>query len=379
MRRLRSLLADAWPSARALRRAAILGATAAAAFGVTSALASFGASVTGGPATYASKQIFPGSRTTSAWDLRDTSSGTESNQTSNLSTAGDLRYYATSSWPTAFDSVHYLDFDFSSPLPGGLSISGATFNFNMTTGSTSNPACFYIEVRRASTNTVLATYGSAGSPLSCPASTGFVATTTSIPIVTSSDIANDLRIRVYEKTSTSAATFTDLATVSGSTSAAPFTVNWKKYTDQSSGSPVATTWPLVAADSAQYTTVNNWATSFSSTRYLKFTFPGYVATSAVVTAATFTHSYKAATSGDNVCWYLEVYNGSTLIGTHGSSASPISCNSTTSFVTDNVSVPEVNTVTEANNVVVRVYVKDATGARKSIDDVDTLTLNYYVD
>jgi hypothetical protein len=48
-------------------------------------------------------------------------------------------------------------------------------------------------------------------------------------------------------------------------------------------------------------------------------------------------------------------------------------------VTDSISIPEVNTVTEANSVVIRVYVKDATGSRKSIDDVDTLTLNYYYD
>ena len=55
------------------------------------------------------------------------------------------------------------------------------------------------------------------------------------------------------------------------------------------------TWPLLtAADSAQYTTVNNWATSFSTTRYLKFTFPGYVPTGVVVTSATFSVLYSAA-------------------------------------------------------------------------------------
>ena len=82
------------------------------------------------------------------------------------------------------------------------------------------------------------------------------------------------------------------------------------------------------------------------------------------------------TVGDNACWYFEVYNGATLIGTHGSTASPVSCNNTGSFVTDTVSVPEVDTVAEANNAVVKVYMKISTNKGKTLHDRATLTINY---
>ena len=82
------------------------------------------------------------------------------------------------------------------------------------------------------------------------------------------------------------------------------------------------------------------------------------------------------TVGDNACWYFEVYNGATLIGTHGSTTSPVSCNNTGSFATDTVSVPEVDTVAEANNAVVKIYMKISTNKGKTLHDRATLTINY---
>jgi hypothetical protein len=100
-----------------------------------------------------------------------------------------------------------------------------------------------------------------------------------------------------------------------------------------------------------------------------------VPTGATAISGTFKHSYKSATSGDNTCWYFEVYNGATLLATHGSSVSPVSCNSTSSFVTDTVSLPEVNSVTKANNLIIRVYV-DNSGFRKSSHDLATAKIDY---
>ena len=103
--------------------------------------------------------------------------------------------------------------------------------------------------------------------------------------------------------------------------------------------------------------------------------PGAI--NSVVTAATFDHSFKSSTSGPSSCYYFEVYSGATLLATHGSTSTPVSC-ATTSFVTDHVTLSEVNTDTLANSVVIKVYVKNS-GSSKTIDDLDTLTLTYYLD
>ena len=74
-----------------------------------------------------------------------------------------------------------------------------------------------------------------------------------------------------------------------------------------------------------------------------------------------------------------VYSGASLIGTHGSSGTPYSCNnSTVTFVTDAISLPEVNTAARANTLFVRVYVRNSS-SRKSVDDVDTVSVTYSLD
>jgi hypothetical protein len=379
MERLRSVLSDSWPSRKALRRAAILGATAAAAFGVTSALASFGVNVVGGPGTYVSKRVFPGARTTSAYDFQDVSAGSTGTSVSQEKAFADALIVTTGNWASTFSTTRYVDFDVNAPLPGGTTPTSVNFNFRIIPNASGDTASYYFEVRRASTGAVLGTYGSSASPVASVTGSVYNTTSTAINDVTSSDIANDLRIRVYVKESSSKPIKIDMATVSGSSPYASFTLYPKAVTDASTGTPTTTTWELESADTATYTDLSNWPTTFSTSKYLRFTFPAYVPTGAVVSSATFNHSYKAATSGDNICYYVEVYNATTLIGTHGSSTTPYACNSTSSFVTDSISIPEVNTVTEADNVVIRVYVKDVTGSRKTIDDLDTLTLNYYYD
>ena len=76
---------------------------------------------------------------------------------------------------------------------------------------------------------------------------------------------------------------------------------------------------------------------------------------------------KSATAGDTTCWYFEAYNGATLIGTHGSSGTPVSCNATTSYVTDTVSLPELATAAAASNLVLRVYLRNSGSGKASVE------------
>jgi hypothetical protein len=76
---------------------------------------------------------------------------------------------------------------------------------------------------------------------------------------------------------------------------------------------------------------------------------------------------------------METYNGLTLLGTHGSSGTPISCNTgSTTFSTDNVVLSELTTVANANNLTIKVYMKES-GNKKTQIDLARLNVNYYLD
>ncbi|MDQ6793763.1 MAG: Ig-like domain-containing protein, partial [Chloroflexota bacterium] len=139
----------------------------------------------------------------------------------------------------------------------------------------------------------------------------------------------------------------------------------------------ATTVTITIASTA-YVSSSGWATTFNGSRYLKLTFPAYVPAGSVVTSATFRHEYRSATAGDTTCYYFEVYDGATLIGTHGSAGSPISCNATSSWLSDAFVLPEVNTPARADNVTIKLYVRNS-GGRLSQHRTATLGINYSLD
>jgi hypothetical protein len=203
-----------------------------------------------------------------------------------------------------------------------------------------------------------------------------VTVSTPIPSVSSTDLANDVTIRVFGQHTSNRAARIDAANVTGTVFSSPYTQYSQIFVDAADTSAATTRWgPAVPGDGAAYQTAGNWAASFASTRYLTFSFPAYVPGGGVVTGASIDHSYKSATSGDTSCWYMEVYNSSTLLATKGSTGTPLSCNSTTSFVTDTVSIPEVNNPNKANNVVIRIYARNS-GSRRTDHDLVRLNLIY---
>jgi hypothetical protein len=371
------------PGGRALTRwGALIGAALAAFVTVTGALAGFSSSSTGGPMSVSSKRIFPGVRSTSAWDIRDASGGgAETNSTDPLSYA-DSVLKTTNNWTTAFASNRWLEFDFNNARAGGVPISSAQFNFTFAAGNAGVTACFYFEVYRASSGTLLGTYGTSGTPAACTTGTTQQTTTTTVGEITNTDVLNDLRIRVYGRTSTNNRAMTiDLATVTATTSFGTNVTAFESvYRDQANGTLTTTNWSVATGnDSTNYQSVSTWATTFAAARYLKLTFSPDVPTGSVVTSATVDVWYRPNNNSDTVCWYMEVYNGATLIGTHGSSGTPISCKTgNATYQTDNVSIPEVNSVAAANNLVIKIYMKDS-GLRRSQIDLAQANLSYYLD
>jgi hypothetical protein len=344
---------------------------------VSSVLATLSDSGSAGSNTVTAGRIFSGARTTTAWTMSDASSGSASVQNDVLSYAGDARTKTTGAWATTFAATRYFELTFQPVLAAGVSISTIVFNFDYRPSATSSNACFYIDVRTASTSTVLATYGSSGSPLGCNATTTLASVSTSIPIVTTTTSANDLAVRVYMTNSgTTKTVVIDRATVSGTTPYQAFTLFQKQYVDRSTGTAATTIWPFSTNDATSYTSASNWSASFTSTRFLGFTFPAYLPSGATVSAASVTRMYHTVGSSDTICWYMDVLNGASLIGTHGSTGTPISCSSSNStFVTDTVTLAEVNSAAIANNTVVKLYNKSS-GTNKTVDTLVLLSVTW---
>ena len=122
---------------------------------------------------------------------------------------------------------------------------------------------------------------------------------------------------------------------------------------------------------------SGWGIAFATDRYLGFSFPSYVAAGSVVSGGTFHLSYRSLDSAGTTCYYVEVYEGASLVATHGSAGAPVSCNSGAGYVADNVALPEIDSVARANSLTIRVYMRDSAGARSQIN-LATLTVDYYL-
>jgi hypothetical protein len=196
-----------------------------------------------GTAVFGTKALFPGERVTPAFAVSDASSGSAVDRSSPFTAAGDGLTATTSAWSAAFDGSRYLEFDLNSSLAGGVAVSGATFNLRVASGD-AGQSCFYLEVRRISTGAVLATQGSSGSPAGCVTGTSASTFAVSIGGVSSTDIANDLRIRVYGRESLAGPMVVDLATVSGSTPYQTFTLSPVVFRDAADTTPDVQPWAL---------------------------------------------------------------------------------------------------------------------------------------
>jgi hypothetical protein len=377
---------------RPVRWGAVIGSALASFAVVSVSLAGLNSLATGGPQTIVSKRIFPGPRSIPGQDLRDASSGAEANKSDEESYA-DAIVVATGT-AIASGTNRYLEYTMNSGRPGGLSVSSPVFNFRLASagGAQAGNACFWFEVR--SGGSVIGTHGSYASPAGCSTGTTQTTFSTAIPEVTGTDQVNGLVVRAYpwETGGKTKVVNVDLATVSGSTPYAAFTAYEIQYVDDTSGTPATTPWSLATVDATAYTAASNWPSAAPvTTKYLKPTFEPFVPTGSVVTGATLTNVWRASaavTNGGSLCYYLETFNGATSLATHGSSGSPQACtNSGTTFTTDTVSLPEVNTVAKANGLVIKLYYWISPlcggggnpGCVKSVTDRAQVTFSYYLD
>ena len=168
--------------------------------------------------------IFQGSRDTVAFSVTDTSSGSSTDGSNSYAFASDGRYFSTYAFGSSFDSNRYIELDLNSPLPAGLSVSSGQLSLRFSGGSGGTSSCIYVEIRRASSGSLVSTHGSSGSPLGCSSGTSFSTVSPSLSGVTTTDIANDLRVRIYASDSAAGALRLDAVTIGGSSPYASFTL-----------------------------------------------------------------------------------------------------------------------------------------------------------
>jgi hypothetical protein len=319
----------------------------------------------------------PQTISTSAWNLRDASAGgAESDQSDATAFASDSRTVTTGNAPTSFSTSNYLVFDYNAPLASSSTVTGSpTFDFRFAAQGPPRTACFYLDVRRASTDAVLATHGSAANPVGCVSGTTLQSFSTALPEVSSAAIANDLRVRVYVQQDKSKSIDVDRATVSGTGSQGSFSLFERSFHDRADGTDTDLSWPLAGVGNTVYTTLSNLLGSLLPARYMKLTFPSYIPAGNTVNNGNFVFRYRS-NGGGTSCYYFEVLQGSTVIGTHGSSGSPVSCNSSsTNYVTDTTALPEINSAAKANGAIVKVYERNS-GLAKVDTDRAELQINF---
>lgn len=312
--------------------------------------------------------------TTSAWDLRDASGGVEVNESDPVAFRADALELTTTQPPTTFRANRYLQIDFNGPLPTSVTPSATSFELRFAAGRAASAACFYLDVRRASTNAVIGTHGSAAAPVGCVTGTGQTAFSIALPEVNSATIANDLRVRMFMRATGSVAPVVDVATARITGPLGTATLYDMDLTDRLDAVNTDVGWPLASLGGNAHRSASPWPTAFGTTRYLRLTAPSYVPPGSQVTGASFVHRFRRVASG-TVCWYLQVLRGTTVIGTHGSPASPISCTTGGAYRTDRVSLPEINSPARANGTVLKLYVRSSTGRRSEHDHAE-LTIDY---
>ncbi len=315
--------------------------------------------------------------TTSAWDLRDSSAGGSAvNVSDPIAFASDGRTVATSTPPTSFSTSRYLEIDANGPLPTNASPTSADIQHALRRRRRLEHGLLLlrpsagVDQRRARHPRQRRQPGrmrhrdraddlldGAAGAFPRPRSQTICALASM-----SGDREGRLRSSIRQRSRSSV-------------SQGAFALYDEVFTDRLGGGATTDTWPLVASGDPTYVSASTWPTAFSSSSYLQLTFPAYVPGGATVSGGSFLHRFRRSGGGGSACWYLQVLQGTTVIGTHGSATSPISCTSGNSYRNDTVSLPEINSPALANGVVLRVYVRSSTG-RSTEHDQANLTINY---
>ena len=224
---------------------------------------------------------------------------------------------------------------------------------------------------------VIGTHGSSAAPVACQATTTVQQTSTPLPEVTSSDIANDLRIRIYGVHTNSRRHARRPRRRLGqhdrrAVHALRDDLHRRRRLDPGDGA-------LADRDRGRRRAPEQreLADGVQRARYLKVTFPAYLPATATVTSAQLVHTFRPATASATACFYLDVLQGTTVLATYGSATTPY-CATGAAYTTTTIALPVLNTAARVNGAIIRMYVR-TTNARRTQHDQFRLDVGYAVD
>jgi hypothetical protein len=138
--------------------------------------------------------------------------------------------------------------------------------------------------------------------------------------------------------------------------------------DSSSGAEVDRSSSFAFPADSLTTTTSAWSTAFASDRYLEFDLNDSLAPGVAVSAATFDFTFASSGAGQ-ACYYFEVRRISTgaVLGTYGSSGSPVGCVTGTTLTSFSTPIPSLATTSIANDLRVRLFGKESGSAAMVID------------
>ncbi len=362
---------------RALVAAAVAVAALAAGTGVT--LAAFSDTAVNSANTMTAKRIFPGVRSTTGWTVSDAADGSAADRSDPTVAVDGVRFDTAGGWSNAYSATRYVTFDMSGGRAAGLSTSSVALQMDIGSDGGADTVCYYFEVYRKSTSTLIGTHGNSTTPAACVTGSTIQSTTTSLPEVTSTDIANDLSVKIFAKESANHSMRIDRVAITGSTPYNTFSLFRTSTIDAADGSAATTQWAPANSDLSYLETGGNFPGTFTSTKYVDATFPSAnIPAGSTITSADISLKYKAQGAGKALCLYFEAYSGATLVGTTGSSGSPWCSDTANNWKTDTITLSGVDTVGEVNGLRVRIIGQAAGGSRGQFDLIELRT-NYYLD
>jgi hypothetical protein len=130
---------------------------------------------------------------------------------------------------------------------------------------------------------------------------------------------------------------------------------------------------VLAGDALTRQDATTWATTFGA-KNAEWNYDGHLPAGIAVSGVNFNLKLVGVTATDNICVYVATYVNSTntLISDHGAASAV--CDAT--GAQRQVSLPEITTTDQLNDLTVRAYVRDATAARRTNIDLATVTATY---
>src|SRR3954469_2757712 len=118
----------------------------------------------------------------------------------------------------------------------------------------------------------------------------------------------------------------------------------------------------------------SWGSAFSATRYTETNYATPLPPGLTTSSVAFVLDFKPSVSTDTVCFYFEVRRISTgaVLGTHGSTASPVQCATEASFTSTSTPLSEITSSADANDIKIRLYARN-TGSRPVTIDRGNIT------